>query len=817
MTTDRAATLIVALAALTVGATANAQTIRGTVVDETGRQVPGVVVFMLDSNSAAVARSLSDERGAFRIAAPRAGSYRVRTMRIGYRPTISEPIALPLGGAVDRRIVLSGAHVALDTIRVSGHNSCRVTNDATGAATFAILDQVRTALSAAQLTLAGHNVRATTMTYDLTMDAQARRIVEQTSRTTTAYVTQAWRALSPDSSHSMGFVSVADDNSVTYYAPSIDVLASNVFVEDHCFATIADANRSDLIGVAFEPSGDRKVPEIKGTLWVNRNSAELQRLDYRYVNTSVAEDADAGGELSFARLRDGGWMISRWNIQMPVLEQVVQTQAFGGRQTHIAAYKVTGGEVQLATRARGARVDTLWSGSELTLSGTVVDSTRGTPVANARVDIVGTALSGVSDARGRFSISGVLPGTYSVETVTPDLDRIGAANESTITVSDTALAYQIRVPSASQLAVSICRRAVSTAEAAIIGRVRYRGDTIVVAGADVVAQWVVTSPPDQRGEVERAAKRLAAKASADGTFRLCGVPSATQISISAFTSQGSGTRSVFTGGPLVRADLTMELGLQRTATFAGRVRVDSLETPIEDAEVFFPDLAKLVRSRADGAFRVSGIPPGEQHVIVRHVGYGPLDTRLTFRADAVIDRDVFLSRSTVLDPVVVTGRATDRALADFEANRRVGLGHFLDRAELEKEPDAKLSRLVAQWPGIRLAFGTGGRVWITGTRKAPPPCAPGPSGRGCYESSGWYVPDQSEAQRGVKIACYAQVYIDDVLMNHGKPTPPFEANEIYSDQIEAIEWYAGPSETPARYAGLNSDCGVLVVHRRRRH
>ena len=201
--------------------------------------------------------------------------------------------------------------------------------------------------------------------------------------------------------------------------------------------------------------------------------------------------------------------------------------------------------------------------------------------------------------------------------------------------------------------------------------------------------------------------------------------------------------------------------------------------------------------------------------MVRRVGYGPLNTTIAIEGGALDDLKVYLSHVAVLDTVRVSDRLVERSLVDFEDNRRLGIGHFLDRAEIAKQPDAKLSRLIAQWPGIALAYGTGSRVWITGTRKAPPPCAPGAGGRACYESSGWYVPDAVEAQLGVKIACYAQVYVDGVLMNHGKPTRPFEANELYSDQIEAIEWYAGPSETPARYATLNSDCGVLVVHGRR--
>lgn len=496
---------------------------------------------------------------------------------------------------------------------------------------------------------------------------------------------------------------------------------------------------------------------------------------------------------------------------------MIRTQALGGVRTRVAAIQVIGGEIQLATRTRDGVVDTLWSRPGLTLSGLVVDSARNAPIANARVDLVGTSLSAVSDTRGRFAISNVLPGTYSVETVTPDLERIGAANESTIDFADTAATYQIRVPTALQLATSLCGRALSASEAAIVGHVRVRDDTLAVGNADVVAAWVVDSLRDDQGVIaQRTLKRLATKSAANGAYRLCGIPGTASIAISAVTSTaGSGSQLLFTGGTIVRADLLVEAGRGQTATFTGRILADSLERPIEGAEIFLPDFMKLARSGTDGAFSIRGIPAGEQHVVVRRVGYGPLDTRIAFTADAVVDRKIFLTRSVVLDSVIVTDRRTDRSLADFEDNRRIGLGRFIDRAELAKQPDAKLSRVVAQLPGLRLAFGTGGRAWITGTRKAPPPCPPGPGGGQCFESSGWYVPDKSETARGMKIACYAQVYIDGVLMNHGKPTPPFEASEVFADQVEALEWYAGPSETPTRYAGLNSDCGVLVVHRRR--
>jgi protocatechuate 3,4-dioxygenase beta subunit len=795
-------------------AVASAQTIRGTVVDASDRPVGGVVVFMLDSTSAVVARALTSETGDFRVATTRAGSYRLRTMRIGYRPTTTEPIVALLGGETTRRVVLSGAAVALDTVRVVDRNSCRVASDSTAAATYAVLEQARTALAAAQLTLGGRTISATTIAYERTLDPDGRRVVRQSSRTSTAYVTQPWRAISPDSAHRAGFVFVARDNSTTYFAPSIDILLSDAFIEDHCFRLTTDRRQRDVVGVAFEPSSDRrKLPEIKGTLWVNRATAALERLEYRYVNiSSEQESAGAGGEVSFAPLKNGGWVIARWSIRMPLLEQVVRTQALGGTQAHVAGIQVSGGEVQLVTRASGAVIDTLWTRPGLPLSGTVIDSARGSPIANARVDLVGAALSAVTDARGRFSIANVLPGTYQVETRTPDLEAIGAANQSTIDFTDSTESYEIRVPNAAQLTAALCPgRHLSSSESAIVGRIYPKPE----AAARVLAEWIVITPRDEHGIVfERSGRKLEGKTSTDGAYRLCGVPANTTMTVTAMAANAaSEPRTLRTATRIVRADLVVSRAMSTTAAFTGRVLVDSLNTPIEGAEIYFPELSKAERSLATGEFQVSDIPAGPQHVVIRRIGYGGVDTTLTFEANTALDRQIFLSPATVLDSVIVSDKMTDRALADFEFNRRLGIGHFLDRAELEKLRDVRLSRVVAQWPGIRMLFGTGGRAWITGTRKAPPPCPP--VSAACFESAGWYWPEPSEAQLGVKAACYAQVYVDGVLMNHGHPTRPYEVNELYTEQIEALEWYAGPSETPGQYANLNSDCGVLVVHTRR--
>ena len=78
-----------------------------------------------------------------------------------------------------------------------------------------------------------------------------------------------------------------------------------------------------------------------------------------------------------------------------------------------------------------------------------------------------------------------------------------------------------------------------------------------------------------------------------------------------------------------------------------------------------------------------------------------------------------------------------------------------------------------------------------------------------------YKPTRAEQSQGIACACYAQVYLDATLMNQGTPTEPFDVNSLSTTQIEAIEWYASPSETPSKYARLGSPCGVYVIHTRR--
>lgn len=431
--------LLRALAAIALAPLAlRAQTIHGTVTATGDAPIAGVVVTMVDAQGRAIARALTNARGEFRVAAPNAGTYRLRTLRIGYRPVESEPIALGAGDDVARTLAVATVAFALDTVRVTDRASCRMSDAA--AATFAVWEQAREAIAATQLTAAGRTIRATVVSSDRTLTPDLHDKAPASLALLSGYVTQPWRSLAPDSLHRHGYVIEDATGATTYHAPGLDALLAPSFIEDHCFKLKKNRNPS-LLGLSFEPTSDRrKLNDIEGTLWLDRKTSELQRLEYRYTSLPAERQELAGGEMQFARTSAGSWLIARWSIRMPAMALFPKLN--GQLEPRVAEVHVTGGDLALATQDR----DTLYAGARVALTGTVIDSATGRASGGARVALGGTARQAVTDDDGRFRFADVLPGVYPIEVHTPGLDSLGAAYRSTVSVTDGATPLRIRVP-----------------------------------------------------------------------------------------------------------------------------------------------------------------------------------------------------------------------------------------------------------------------------------------------------------------------------------------------------------------------------------
>src|SRR5439155_1066726 len=131
-------------------------------------------------------------------------------------------------------------------------------------------------------------------------------------------------------------------------------------------------------------------------------------------------------------------------------------------------------------------------------------------------------------------------------------------------------------------------------------------------------------------------------ADARGIFRFCEVPLNAALTVRAESNAGGAapaTVRLADNARFARVELVLDPADVRTAILTGVV-VDSAQKPMFAAEVSIPDVSKTTVTDARGAFRVADIPPGTHRLVVRRVGYGALDTQLSFAANQTVDRRI---------------------------------------------------------------------------------------------------------------------------------------------------------------------------------
>ncbi len=472
-----------ALIALVAAQQLGAQAVRGTVTDSTAHPLPGVVVSLVDSAADdVVARQLTDDHGLFLLRAPGAGTYRLDTRRIGYLPTASPPFTIGGDAPSPRVIVLARLRVALDTVRVMAPGSCAAD---TSNVTFTLWDQLRAALAATQVTAEDAGNASTVMIHESVVDASSFARYSDVTTFQTEHGATPWSSLSADSLRRAGYVE-RGVGVTRYHAPNIDVLLSDIFLADHCIRLVVEGGRT---GIAFEPVRDRRsLPEIAGTLWFDRASLELQRMEFHYVNVIRMEEG-SGGTMAFVKLANGMWLVDQWEINMPEFPR---------------EYRLHGGD--LVAVSRGS--DTLWSTPPVPVLGTVTDSATHAPIAGVRVAVHGTPEAVTSDGTGNFVFLDLLPGRYVLDVNSAAYDSIGLAKHYVLELVRME-PVEIHLPSPMSMATAMCG-SLAPGTGVIAGSVTLPVGAAPGDSATVTATWLSgsgTTAMDAYGE-----------------FHLCSVP-----------------------------------------------------------------------------------------------------------------------------------------------------------------------------------------------------------------------------------------------------------------------------------------------------
>ena len=174
-----------------------------------------------------------------------------------------------------------------------------------------------------------------------------------------------------------------------------------------------------FIGLSFEPTEDRGVPDVSGVLWVNPENAELQWLDYGYEFLDVPGSERLGGKIRFEGLPGGTWIVREWYIRMPLLT------FSGARRPSLFGLKEEGGLVMRLSSTRG---DGVHDSEEGIIEGVVLDPDGAEPVEEVVV-LLDDSASVVTDRDGRFQFATLAEGYYGLRVLNPVLDPLGFSTE----------------------------------------------------------------------------------------------------------------------------------------------------------------------------------------------------------------------------------------------------------------------------------------------------------------------------------------------------------------------------------------------------
>lgn len=317
---------LVLVATLVAAGGLEAQTVLGTAVDAADeRPIAGAFVLLLDAGGVERDRDLTTPQGTFRLTAPAAGHYTLRLQRIGFDDTESERFSLPARGTVSRRIAAGARPVELAALRVTGGEPRCGTPAGDLKDLSRAWGEARKALEVNAWTERYASYRFDHFVVRQVRDEDGEPLGEPEYREGHVVGRHAFRAARPDQLASAGWVQRQGDEGLKYFGPDAEVLLSRSFLDGHCFRLVrSDADTAAaMLGIGFEPLPDRELPDVSGVIWLDRASAELRSVEYRYEELPVPVGSDrVGGSIEFDHLPAGAWIVRSWEIRTPLVEPV---------------------------------------------------------------------------------------------------------------------------------------------------------------------------------------------------------------------------------------------------------------------------------------------------------------------------------------------------------------------------------------------------------------------------------------------------------------------------------------------------------------
>ena len=367
------------------------------------------------------------------------------------------------------------------------------------------------------------------------------------------------------------------------------------------------------------------------------------------------------------------------------------------------------------------------------VAGSVIDSIHGgVPLAGAIVRVKDTKLQGTTDANGQFKIDSIPPGEHSLSLIHPLLDTLGVAiNTRAVPFqAGNTLAVELAIPSAQTVLEMSCAAAWRRrGPSALVGKVLDADNDTPLVGATVSLTWKELDLTNLRKrDVVR--KQPVGQ---DGTYRICGLPGGIDGNVQAeFNGRKTaevhvimdeanplGFQSLRIGTAVVEeapaADTTK--GARKTvaqgdtarrlrgpARLTGKV-INAAGAPVANARIDVSGTGAAALSRDDGTFGFTDLPSGTQALVVRQLGFEPVEMAVELSGKAPRQVTVTMSKpARVLDPVAVVAEKSKDGLdqVGFAQRKKNGFGYFMGPEQIQDRQATRMTDLFRSVPSLRV-------------------------------------------------------------------------------------------------------------------
>jgi hypothetical protein len=390
----------------------------------------------------------------------------------------------------------------LATLRVRGKSYC-AERLKEGGETASLWEEVRAALTATLITRQRRTFPMTISRFRRTYEPRRLRVQSEDRAELSGMGANPFKSVPMSVLATKGYIVPDESGTLSYHAPDVEVLLSDMFVRDHCFSLVeGNGGEAGRVGIAFRPTWARRVPDIEGVLWLDGATRELRRLEFNYT-----ADPFEGlwqrfpSYMEYTRLPSGAWIIQRWAIRMPLVDvsrgdPTMPGANAGAPRRRLVAILEQGAEASIggATAARTGHA----------LAGIVFDSIARAPLANARVSLRGTPFAATSDADGRFRILVPDTGTYLLAFEHSRLDSLAYdVPAQAVRVADTLVVADVAVPPLARVRAALCPDSRGLAlTGVVVGAVRTPAGT-AAAWTTLRYRWSRYEPAESGGGAAR--------------------------------------------------------------------------------------------------------------------------------------------------------------------------------------------------------------------------------------------------------------------------------------------------------------------------